>query len=343
MHFWRFLFFCVGILAAAWAQAEPALSGREARLLILDSQLGNPYDEVRAALLKRLEKHGYIAGKNLHVSLRVAGNDVKEGERILREEADKGWHAVFVGGTIATIAAKNTLLGRKDLPVVFGSPTDPVGIGVISDFISKPTQNFTGVCYPVPITARLRFIRQLMPGVRTLGLIHADMPQSVSYNQWLRDALAREPEFKDLKILFRSIPLIIGEQGDLKMAQMAKDIIRVLDPQVDAFIKPNDQLGTRRQFAEVVHATASKPLIGIVRNDVMDGWGATAVVYPSHESIGEQSADMLKALFEGGKPADLVPQWPKKYGFAVDLNKTRRFGIRVPVEVLRLAGPNIIK
>jgi putative ABC transport system substrate-binding protein len=348
MPAWRRLLFCVALLASAWVQAEPASSGsvsagRTAKLLILDSQLGNPYDEVRAALLKRLEQHGYIANKNLHLSLRVAGNDIKEGERILREEAGKGWNAVFVGGTIATIAAKNTLLGRQDLPVVFGSPTDPVGIGVISDFSSKPTQNFTGVCYPVPITARLRFIRQLMPGARTLGLIYADMPQSVSYNQWLRDALAKEPEFKDLQILFRPIPLITGEQGDLKMAAMAKDIIKELDPQVDAFIKPNDQMGTRRPFAEVVFANATKPLFGIVRDDVMGGWGATAVVYPSHESIGEQSADMLKVLFEGGKPTDLAPQWPKKYGFAVDLNKTRRFDIRVPVEVLRLAGPNIVK
>jgi len=324
-------------LAAASAKASAT-----ARLLILDSQSGNPYDEVRDALFKRLAEGGYVRGRNLRVEIRTAGNDVKQGERLLLDEAGKGWDAILVGGTIATIAAKNTLLGRN-LPVVFAAPTDPVGIGVIRDFDSRPVQNFTGVCYPVPVEARLRFIRQFLPNARTLGLIYADMPQSHSYNQWLRDALAKNPEFKDLKILFRPVTLVTGEQGDKAMAEQARALIQELDPMVDAFIKPNDQLGTRRPFAEMVHATASKPLIGIVRDDVMGGWGATAVIYPSHESIGQQAADMLITLFKGGKPADIVPQWPHKYGFAVDLPKARHFDIRVPVQILRLAGPNIVK
>lgn len=321
---------------------ETSPGAKPVRLLILDSQFGNPYDEVRTALLARLGQLGYQEGNNLEVSIQVAGNDVAAGERILREQAGQGWDALFVGGTIATIAAKNALLGQ-DLPVVFGSPTDPVGIGVIRDFESKPNQNFTGVCYPVPVLSRLRFIRQLLPGARTLGLIYADMPQSHSYNQWLRDALANNAEFKDLRILFRPVPLVKGEEGDQRMAELAREIIKELDPQVDAFIKPNDQLGTRRNFAEVVQATASKPLIGITKDDVMAGWGATAVVYPSHDSIGQQAAEMLKTLFEGGKPGDIVPQWPRKFGFALDLNKTRRFGIKVPVQLLQLAGPNIVK
>ena len=92
-----------------------------------------------------------------------------------------------------------------------------------------------------------------------------------------------------------------------------------------------------------MNAVATKPLIGITRDDVMAQWGATAVVYPSHESIGQQAAEMLKRLFTGSQPADIVPQWPSKFGFAVDLSKTRRFGIQVPVQILRLAGPNVVK
>lgn len=314
------------------------------KLLILDSQKGNPYDEVRSALANALKAHGYVEGGNLRTTLRVTGNDAREGERILRAEIrNDRYDVIFVGGTAATISAKNVLLGDMSQRVVFAAPTDPIGIGVIKDFTSRPFANFTGVCYPVPPRARLKFVKRLLPNARTLGLIHADMPQSHSYNKWLEDLMVRDPEFKGWKIIFRAVPLITGENGDRLMAETAIPHIRELDRQVDAFIKPNDQLGTRRLFAEMVYKTATKPLIGITKDDVMARWGATAVIYPSHASIGEQAARMIGKLFEGQNVADIPPEWPRTYGFAIDLAKTRRFAITVPVELLQLAGDNIVK
>ena len=342
----RLRIFCSIVLAVIFytplcAAEEP---GKIFKLLILDSQKGNPYDEVRAALFKSLNGHGYVLGKNLRSTLLVTGNDVKVGELILREEINKDhYDVIFVGGTVATIAAKHVLLGLAKQRVIFGSPTDPVGIGVIKDFSSKPFSNFSGICYPVPPKARFKFIRQFLPKARTLGLIYADMPQSHSYNKWVQDLIAHDPEFKGIKILFRQVPLITGENGDRLMAEAAIPHIKELNAQVDAFIKPNDQLGTRRPFAEMVYQLASKPLIGITRDDVMEHWGSTAVIYPSHASIGEQAARMIKELFEGKQIADLAPEWPLKYGLAVDLSKAKRFGISVPVELLQLSGENIIK
>lgn len=313
------------------------------KLLILDSQQGHPYDEVRAALLQGLNDDGYIEGKNLQIRLKVMGNDINSGERILREEIKNHYDVIFVGGTVATISAKNVLYGDMTQPVVFGAPTDPVGIGVITAFNTTPTANFTGISYPVPVKARLRFIKRLLPTAKKLGLIYVDMPQSHSYNQWLQDIIAHDSEFTGLEIIFRSVPLITGENGDILMAEAAMTHIKALDSQVDAFIKPNDQMGTRQEFAQIVYKTASKPLIGIVKNDVMARWGAAAVIYPSHDSIGQQAARMIKALFEGKSIADLPAEWPEKYGFAVDLLKSKQFHITVPVELLLLSGDNIIK
>jgi putative ABC transport system substrate-binding protein len=341
-------FFACAIFSA-WLMICPMTcvgqeSAKVYTLLILDSQLGNPYDEVRGALAKALSGYGYLEGRNLRTTLKVSGNDTAQGERALREQLKKDhFDVIFVGGTAATISAKNALLGDMSQRIVFGAPTDPVGIGVIKDFSSKPFANFTGVCYPVPPKARFKFIKRLLPGARTFALIYADMPQSRSYNQWVSDLFAHDPEFKGLNIIFRAVPLITGENGDSLMAVAALPHIRELDAQVDAFIKPNDQMGTRRQFAEVVFKTATKPLIGITRDDVMGRWGSTAVIYPSHTSIGEQAARMVKDLFEGKAIADIPPEWPRTYGFAVDLPKARQFNLTVPVELLQLSGDNIIK
>lgn len=342
---WFTCIMMVGLFASAvLAQTSGESAGKKSfKLLIFDSQKGNPYDEVRAAIKEALAGYGYVEGVNLQTTLQVAGNDIKEGERILREEVANHYDVIFVGGTMATIAAKNALLDQMNQPVVFGSPTDPVGIGVIKDFTHPPTSNFTGVCYPVPVKARLKFLKQLMPNAKTFGVIYADMPQSQSYNRWIKELVETDPEFKEIKLIFRPVTLVTGENGDKMMAEAAIPHIKELDPIVDAFIKPNDQMGTRRNFAEVVLATASKPLIGIVKDDVMGQWGATAVVYPSHVSIGQQTARMIKEIFEGKKVADILPEWPQTYGFAIDLPKTKRFGINVPIEILQLAGDNIIK
>ncbi|MCX7934342.1 MAG: hypothetical protein N3A66_03680, partial [Planctomycetota bacterium] len=270
------------------------------------------------------------------------GNDIEVGERILKQEIKNEYDVIFVGGTAATISAKNALYGTAQ-KVVFGAPTDPVGIGVIKDFPSRPPANFTGVCYPVPVKARLRFVRQLLPQAKTLGVIYADMPQSHSYNRWLKEIVATEPEFKDLNIIFQPIPLVTGEEGDKEMAQTAIKYIKELDPRVDAFLKPCDQMGTRKHFSEVVYQYATKPLIGITRDDVMANWGATATMYPSHKSIGAQAARMIKAIFAGQPLSEIMPEWPKEFGLAFDMNKVKQFKITVPIFMLEIAGPDIIK
>jgi putative ABC transport system substrate-binding protein len=184
---------------------------------------------------------------------------------------------------------------------------------------------------------------RLMPKARTFGLIYADMPQSRSYNRWLEDLLRHDPEFREIRIIYRPVPLVTGEKGDRAMAENSRRIIRELDPRVDAYIKPCDQMGTRRHFSEVVYATSKKPLIGLVKDDVMGSWGAVATIFPLHDSIGRQAARMIKELFEGRMVSDVMPEWPQKYGVAIDLRKARRFGVDVPVELLQMAGENIIR
>ena len=336
-------------VALVAAMGVPSLSannstshnGNTFKLFILDSQQGAPYDEICRSLLASLASHGYAEGKNLKIVMKYSDNGIKRGEHILHEEQKNSYDVIVVVGTPATLSAKNVLFGKTQR-VVFASVTDPVGIGVIKDFDSKPVANFTGVSYPLPVKARFKFIRRLLPEAKTFGLIYADMPQSHSYNKWLESLLRNDPEFKDIKIIFRQVPLVTGKKGDQKMAAISKKYIHEIDSKVDAYIKPCDQIGSRKKFSEVVYNTSKKPLIGLVKDDVMGKWGATASIYPSHDSIGNQSARMVKELFEGKKVSEVMPEWPHKYGIAIDLRKAKHFGIDVPVELLQMAGENIV-
>lgn len=313
------------------------------KLLILDSQEGEPYQTARKALLAQLDKYGYVVGKNLQTTYYSIENDKDTGKKILSAELSNHYDVIFVNGTIMAIAAKEIAFAQDKYHFVYTCVTDPVGIGLIDDFDNSPKANFTGVSFPIPVQSRFKFILQLMPNIKNIGLIYADMPQSQSYRQWIDTLLKQEDEFKGIKVLYRTVPLITGEMGNAQMTEVAKKYVAELDSLVDIFISPNDQLGATPPFAQMVYKNATKPLIGLGLKDVVEHWGATMAIYPSQESAGQQAAFMIKSLFEGQSIKTLIPQWPKQNGFAFDLKKAKQFGIKIPIQMIELAGENIVK
>jgi putative ABC transport system substrate-binding protein len=290
------------------------------RLLVVDSQAKGQYGEIRAAREDYLASNGYYKGKNLEIVNYSIDNDVKKCEALLHKELKNAYDVICVNGTQPTIAARNLAYGNPAYKFVFAGVTDPVGIGVIEDFIHPAKNNFTGVCYPIPVKSRFLFIKQLIPNMKNIGLIYADMPQSHSYRRWLEKLIATDQDLKGIKIHFRMVPMIVGENGNQAMAETATKYVKELDPQVDVFVSPNDQMGVQKYFAQMVYRTATKPLVGLGKSDVMERWGATMSIYPSYVSMGRQSGRMICSLLEGKKISDLVPEYPRGSGFAFDLN-----------------------
>jgi len=312
-------------------------------LLMMDSQSGEPYKTAREALLKRLASLGYHENKNLHLTYHSVGNDQQQGETLLTQAlAKQKYDAVFVNGTVMTLAAKKVAFNTEQ-PFIYTCVTDPVGLGVIDNFYQAPKANFTGVSYPVPVKSRLRFVTRLFPDVKTIGVIHADMPQSHSYNKWLKELLATNESFQSIKIIFRSVPLLKGEEGSKKMAESAIQHVKELNSKVDLFLSPNDQMGVSPFFPKMVYQYATKPLVGLTLKDVMEKRGATISIYPSQKSAGYQAANMLNRLFSGESFRSLHPEWPHENGFAFDLSKTKQFNIAIPIDMIELAGKNIVK
>lgn len=313
------------------------------KLLIIDSQEGEPYISVREALLRNLMDFGYKENKNLTITYYSIGNSEDEFKKIWfsKNESKNQYDAIFTNGTLSSFCCKKYGFGNPEYKFIFCSVTDPVGLGLIDDFTSPPKANFTGVSYPVRIEERLQFIKKAMPGKKTFGLVYADMPQSRSYYKWLQNAL-RQKEFMDLKIIFSKVPFVEGEKGHIAMAKQAQSSIDKLNSSVDGFISPNDQMGVQNHFTAMVYETATKPLVGLGRKDVMEGWGATLSIYPSLKHAGRQAAVMLKKVFKGIPLSQIKPEWSQT-GVTFDLHKAQKFSLQIPQDLLKKAGNDIIK
>jgi len=314
-------------------------SSKYVRLLIIDSLKGEPYNTVRVSMIKELERLGYIQNKNLTIKYYSLGNYEGTGMNIWKhEEKNKHNDVIFLNGTIATKAFKEIALDDKN-KFVFANVTDPVGVGIIDNFMNPPKHNFTGVSYPVRIEDRLRFIQKVFPKAKKIGLIYGNLPQSHSYKKWIQDALLLD-EFKNLEVIFREVEFVKSESGHKRMARIAKRYILELNEKVDLFMSPNDTMGVQAPFAKMVYKNSNKPLIGLGRKDVMENWGATMSIYPSLPEAGIATAQMIYKLFNGSKIKDIIPQWPST-GVTFDLTKAKEFGIMIPKELIDEAGVNI--
>ncbi|MFL0809230.1 MAG: hypothetical protein K6L76_02330 [Agarilytica sp.] len=321
------------VLCLLFCGAASAVDNTPKKLLVIDSQIGDPYRNVRESMLTELAARGFKEGDGMsyeYYSLSHYRGAAKNlwNHRIRKVDYD----VIFLNGTLAAKSFKDIAWNSKSYDFVFASVTDPVGLGIVKDYNITPEANFTGVAFHVPIEDRMRFIKRLMPQAKNIGLIYADMPQSHSYRKWIEEVL-NQPEWQGVTVHFRQVDFIPSEGGHRRMAQMAEKHVQELDSQVDLFLSPNDQMGAQRPFANMVYRNSTKPLIGLGRHDVTDGWGATASIYPDEKIVGKQAAEMVHKIFNGEALTTILPERPREYGIVIDKAKAKYFGISIDADL----------
>jgi putative ABC transport system substrate-binding protein len=330
----------VGLLALGFSAAAFAQTNVKVDILLSDTT--ELYTTITKNFIQTLGENGFVVGKNLTITQKSIGNDAVKGEAVFSEVLKNEPNLVFVAGTMAAKVAGKLYMNDGKNNFVYAGVTDAVGVGLVSGIGEAPNANFTGVSYPVPVKARLKFVKKIMPSVKKIGLVYADMPQSLSYKKWLEDAI-KDPELAGVQIIYKSVPLITGEGGVVKMVASAKPAITELESQVDLFLSPNDQMGVSGLFPKMVAETTKKPLIGLGKNDVMQDLGAVAVVYPSHEKMGQQAGDMAAKILKGTSIKTVLPEWVAETGVAINMKVAQQQGIAIPMSIVKLAGDNIVK
>lgn len=319
----------------------PSVVGAEKNysLLFVNSQEAEPYTSMKEMILFHLEQAGYIAGKNLKISYWSIGNAKGRAMRVWRTEKIEKYDAVYLGGTIAVKYFKEFTYDNLKYNFIFGSVTNPIELGLIDQFNAPPKANFTGISYPVRVASRLRFIQTILPEVKNVGYIYADMPQSHSYLKELKTTLT-STEFSRMRFHFREVEFVPGPSGHIRMAKLAKQYVKELSSKVDLFLSPNDQMGAEKEYVATVTENSDKPLIGLAKKDVME-WGAPISFYPSTYYAAKQISEMLIKQFEGVDFSTILPQTPEPE-IAINMKLAARYNFFLPDRLVEQAGENII-
>ena len=162
--------------AAAWPVAARAQrAGKLPTIGFLGVATSSTWKPWVAAFVQRLRELGWVDGQTTAIEYRWAEGRSERFDEIVAEFVRLNVDVIVTGG-IAVPAAKRT---TSVIPIVFALAPDPVGSGLVAS-LARPGGNVTGLSNQSGdlFDKRLEILREIIPGLRRLGIIaNGDNPQ----------------------------------------------------------------------------------------------------------------------------------------------------------------------
>ena len=318
----KFITFLGG--AAAWPLAARAQQPAMPVIGFMSARSPEESAHLVEAFRRGLKEGGFVEGENVAIEFRWARGDYSRLPALAADLVSRQVAVIVAaGGEPSGLAAK---AATATIPIVFGAGGDPVKAGLVESF-SRPGGNVTGITLLTSLMEpkRLGLLRDLAPGVSVIGaLVNPDFPPAVLQLQQIEEAardigqrivIAKASNDDALQTAFGSF--VQGGAGALLVAS---------DPYFD----------TRRDRIVAFAARQRLPAIYQFREYAVAGgllsYGVS--ISDAYRQYGVYAARILK----GAKPAELPVLQPTKFELVINARTARALGVRIPDNVLSLAG-----
>ncbi|MDR0784052.1 MAG: ABC transporter substrate-binding protein, partial [Propionibacteriaceae bacterium] len=190
---------------------------------------------------------------------------------------------------ITTPVAQAFAQAMTDQPIIFAGVTDPVTAGLVDSF-EAPGTNLTGSSDYPPIDDQIQLIVDLVPNVKTIGVVYS----SSEVNAEIQLNLAIEAA-KKLGIEIRSAAVTNSSEVQQAAISLAG---------VDAFYVGNDN--TVVSAMEGLVLAAEQQGVPVIASDPDSvSRGATAAFAVDQHAMGCQAANAADQVLKGGSPATI--------------------------------------
>jgi putative ABC transport system substrate-binding protein len=230
---------------------------------------------------------------------------------------------IVAGTTSAAFAAKTA---STTVPIVFSSPEDPVGLGLVAS-LARPDGNLTGInWFASELSAkRLELLQELVPGAARVALL-------------VEPAIVRitEGTVRDVEAAARAMGLQIRVLNANTSREIDTAFATLASERPDALFVGSSPLFNARRVQLAHWATHHRvPATYSARQYVEAGglmsYGASLT--DASRQLGVYAGRILK----GAKPADLPVVQSTKFELVINAQTARILGLTVPPTLLARA------
>jgi putative ABC transport system substrate-binding protein len=275
----------------------------------------------RNALTEQLADLGYINGRTIVLTHLAGPAKPAEVEQVLQgilSQVD----LLVVWGTVAAVAAKRVIRDR-DLPIVFLSVGNPVGIGLVNS-LATPGGNMTGVTFEGSTETypkRLQILKDVLPSLSRVAVLRAANDANVRPAMAAMDQAAPK-----LGVALEGFDVTSPDELEPAFDAMGRAHTQALLVIAGAFTFLNG-----RRIAQLALAH-HLPSMHAFKETVADG--GLVSLGPDIAAMARQGAAYVDKIIKGVRPADLPVEQPAVYEMHINLKTAKALGLTIPPSLL---------
>lgn len=268
-------------------------------------------DSVEQGIIDVLKENNVDA----EFDLQNANGDVNTATQIAMKYRDENVDVAVGIATPVALALANTI---KDIPIVFGTVTDPVGVGLVSS-LDKGEGNVTGMSDAIPTKQHIATFKEIA-GIKTLGYIYtSNEANSVSSLKLVEQACKEQ----GLNLVTQSI------SNSSEVRQAAEAIIDKVD---GIYLTTDNTVFSALSSLIQVFEKNKKPVFSGDVTGVKEGGCLMASGF-NYYKAGRATGEMVLEILNGKKPEELPVRFmtdPKDTDLLIDLDSAKNCGIAIP-------------
>ena len=276
-------------------------------------------DSVEQGIIDYLSENGVDA----EYDLQNANGDVNTAAQIALKYKDEKVDVAVGIATPVALALANTI---KDIPVVFGTITDPLGAGLVTT-LDHGEGNVTGMSDAIPTEQHIEMFKEIA-GIKTLGYIYtSNEANSISSLELVKNACQ--------KFGISLVTQAITNSSEVKQA--AETIIDRVD---GIYLTTDNTVFSALSSLIQVFNKASKPIFSGDVTGAMNGGCAIASGF-NYYKAGRATGEMVLQILNGKKPSEMPVRFmtePEDFDLLFDLDEAKKCGITIPEKYLNAAS-----
>ncbi len=269
-------------------------------------------DAAVQGFIEALSAAGYVEGKNVTFDRQNAQGDMANATTIAQKFVGDKDDLIF---TVATPTSQAAVKATTTIPIVFAAVTDPVAAGLVTN-PDAPEANVTGCSDLLPVQPHLDLIKELVPNVKTIGLLYnAGETNSVT--------LVEQEKAAAKAMGLQTVEATAANSSEVLAA--AQSLVGRVD--AISILTDNTVVSALDSVVKVCEENKIPLIAGDI--DSVKGGAVAAYAFDYHDH-GVQAGQMAVKILQGTPISQIPVEYAQNLQLAINLEAAQAMGVTVP-------------